>query len=210
VERSVIREYSVPDGRSIVCTWLRGGEIVEIWESYGKGTKARREALKEKGLKQCTVCAGVKAEKEFGHDRGTCNLCRAAQEVKRNDASRPQADRIGQLWTDAEDTYIKDNHLNTTDAVMARHLRRTLKAVRRRRLFVLEINKDATPEPKVLLDTFERVSNDQIKVVTLSVEGTKVTVFCNTNTLWTNIWRAFKNEGLTDDDYKAWKVGVTN
>lgn len=183
---------------------------MEIWQSLGKGTDARRKALKKKGLKQCTVCSEVKAFADFGKRRGTCNLCRAAQSVKRNDGSRPQADRLGQPWTSAEDTYIKDNHMNTKDVVMARHLKRTLKAVRRRRLFELELNKTAKPEPKVLLDTFERVSNDQIKVITLSVEGSKVTVFCNTNTLWANIWREFKKAGLTDDDYNAWKVGVTN
>lgn len=183
---------------------------MEIWQSYGKGTTARREALKEKGLKQCTRCGAVKAEKEFGHDRSACNLCRAAEQVKRNNSSRPQADRIGQPWTDAEDTYIKDNQASMTDIAMARQLKRTLKAVRRRRLFVLNINKLAEPEPRMLLDMFAQQRGDEIKVITVVVEGTKVTVFCNTNTLWANIWKAFKNEGLTDDDYKAWKVGVTN
>ena len=182
---------------------------MEIWESYGKGTDARRKALKKKGLKQCTVCSEVKADKEFCKRRGTCNLCRAAQQVKRNDGSRPGADRNGQSWTAAEDAYIRDNFQTTTDPAMARQLKRTLKAVSRRRLFVLNVNKQVKPE-QILLDTFERVSNDQIKAVTLNVEGSKVTVFCNTNTLWANIWRAFRNEGLTDDDYNAWKVGVTN
>lgn len=192
--------------------------MTELWQQYGKGLN--RDQLQEihnkEGLglvettKVCRSCGSEKPLTDFGKKRNICNLCRAKQQVKRNDVSRPQADRNGQPWTNAEDTYIRENWETTTDMVMARQLKRTLKSVRRRRLFVLSINKNAEPGPKILLDTFERVSNDQIKAITLNIEGSKVTVFCNTNTLWANIWRAFKEEGLTDDDYQAWKVGVTN
>lgn len=183
---------------------------MEIWESYGKGTKARCEALMEKGLKQCSKCGAVKAIAHFGKRQCTCNLCRTAEQVKRNDVSRPQADRIRQPWTRIEDAYIKDNCGSMTDIALARQLKRTLKAVSRRRLFVLNINKLAEPEPRMLLDTFAQERSDEIKVVTVVVEGTKVTVFCNTNTLLATIWREFQKAGLTDDDYKAWKVGVMN
>jgi hypothetical protein len=164
----------------------------------------------EKGLKQCMTCSEVKALADFGKRRGTCNLCRTAQAVKRNDGSRRRADRIGQPWTDAEDTYIKDNHTNVTDIAMARQMRRTLKAVGRRRLFVLNINKQAKPEPRVVYSRFAQHRENGIMTITVGVVGDSITVFCNTNTLWANIWKAFKEKGLTDDDYKAWKVGVTN
>lgn len=183
---------------------------MEIWESYGKGTEARRQALMEKGLKQCTKCDGVKDKKEFGKHRSVCNLCRAAQSAEENDRTRPQADRIGLRWIKEEDKFIQDNYKTMTDGEMATKLKRTLKSVRRHRLFTLELNKYEQPAPKVLLDTFAWVKGDEIKAITLVVEGSKVTVFSNTNALWVNIWKAFKDEGWDDDDYQAWKVGVTN
>jgi hypothetical protein len=136
-------------------------------------------------------------------------MCRSAQNVLRNDRTRPQADRNGCVWERHEEQFIRDN-LHLSDTEIALELKRTMKSVIRRRLFYLGLNKNgkAAP-PKPLYNEFVHHYNDLIKQVSVIADGNKITVWSNTNTLWVNIHKAFIAQGFTDEDYKAWKIGVT-
>ena len=186
-----------------------------MWQQYGKGLsraelQAAHNAASKPKTKKCNgVCGKMLPLDDFGQGRGTCNMCRAAVEVKRNDRTRGQADRIGLTWVRAEDRYIRENSATQTDEQMGRHLKRTMKAVRRRRLWHLRINKHAKPTPHVDFNEFKHIKEDAIKVITVVTNKTKVTVYSNTHARMVHIRQAFIDKGLTGDDYKTWVIGVT-
>jgi len=190
-----------------------------MWQSYGKGkTRAQLQAEHDKTSNKaetrlCPVCGKRKLLDNFLPNCPECKWCNSAYRVGLNDKTRPQADRNGMVWTYDEDTYIGEATLEgKTDSEMALHLKRTMKSVRFHRGSVLGINKQAAPEqiaPKPLFNEYGQYRDDTITCVTVYTIGTKIMVYCNTHPQWNSILCAFRDAGLTDDDYKAWKIGVT-
>lgn len=128
--------------------------------------------------------------------------------MKQNDNSRPGADRNGKSWCKAESRVILE-HKEWSDAEIAEYIGRTIAAVRAQRSKLGQGHKRAKAAPKPLFNEFAWHQADEINQITLEIEGTKITVWSNTHVLGANIWRAFQNKGLSTEDYKAWKIGVT-
>lgn len=183
-----------------------------MWQSYGKGkSRAQLQAAHDKtsGRKKvCRICGKEKALDCFSPGLSECKWCNTKYRVGLNDRTRAQADKDGLPWTAEEDKVIKAwSMAGETDERIALYLKRTMNGVRGRRAR-LGINKRAKAAPKPLFNEFMWHQEDTIKKTTVSITFKKITVFSNTNVLWANIHKAFIAADLTDEDYKAWKIGV--
>jgi len=191
-----------------------------MWQSYGKGkTQAQLQfthSITSTAKKQkCEgPCGKTLPLDDFGvwkrrnGRRKVCQICRATNESAKNDRTRPGADRLRQLWTREEIKFVVERR-DLPDDVIARHLKRTIAAVRGRRRILGLSHKRGKPTPKPVFNEFGQHREDSIKAITVETIGNKIMVYCNTHTRQINIFAAFISKGLTGEDFKAWEIGVT-
>ena len=189
-----------------------------MWQLYGKGkTKAQlQEAHNTPKTRVCNTCHRPKPLDCFSRtDRNDCKWCNTKYRRGLNDKTCNQAYCHGSGWTEEEDNLIKTRTRDVwTDEAMALVLKRTMQSVRGRRTRVLGLMKraaNATPKaaPKPIYDQFEWHVRPEIKSITVETKGTKITVWSKSGVPLALIWDAFMVKGLTAEDYKAWKIGVT-
>lgn len=158
----------------------------------------------------CSKCGKTKPAKDF-NTQWVCNRCHADYEVNRNDKTRPQADRNGLPWTEEEDRYIRENYRAQSDTQLSAHLRRTMEAVRHRRLDTLCLPKTEKPPLKpddVAKFTFrERHDIGAISVVEdPRDDGLRLGVWCPEGVPEELIEQAFFDSGYGHDLYIAWLI----
>lgn len=183
-----------------------------MWQQYGKGKT--REQLQEAHnaastpeSQKCVGCGKTQPQSNFSFNHKLCCMCRAQGEVDKNNLTRAGADRNGRPWCRAELQTMLDSK-DLSDHDIAALLGRTMAAVRTQR-HKLGQGRKLVKAPKPLFDEFAFQTSDTIKRVTVEIDGTKITVWSNTNVLLPTIWKAFRAKGLSADDYHAWKIGVT-
>jgi len=187
-----------------------------MWQQYGKGKdRAQLVALHQENRTDktdvCNTCGLTKPIGDFGivagRRRKTCNLCRAANEVAKNEVTLAGADRRGLEWTREEIEFLtKEKRLS--DGQIAAYLKRTLGSVRscRRRL---GLGRKRGKAAKPLYSEFTWFKDSRIEGITVETEGNKISVFSPPRALWVNIHKAILAKGLTGEDYQAWKAGAT-
>lgn len=188
-----------------------------MWQLYGKGKNhaqlmAAHALSSTPEMQKCAgPCGKILPLDHFSvskdRTRSKCRICRSEDEVAKNDSTRPSADRIGLTWSRDEIKFVEECK-DLSDQNIAVALRRTISAVRAQRCKLGQGHKRAKVV-KPLFNEFAIHREDGIKNPTVDMRENKIIVWCNTHTLWANIWKAFIDAGLADEDYKAWVIGVT-
>lgn len=143
----------------------------------------------------------------FSGERTRCNICRMEKQQGENDATRPAADNHARPWSKADDDYLLE-HRNERAADLARHLGRTLRAVRRRRREVIDQRwEEALPilEASAITD-FRHHASPGITQITVNFNPPKLVVFTPTNVVMTSVEEAFAEQGMTGELFIAWML----
>lgn len=144
----------------------------------------------------------------FSPGHSECKWCNTKYRVGLNHFSRIRAHRDGLEYTEDELKIIKRmTQEGRTDEYIGLQLGRSMLSVRGRRTR-LGINKRVKAAPKPVFNEFVHIKEDVIKAVTVYCDGSKLTVYSNTNARAADIQKAFEDRGLTVDDCKAWRIGV--
>ena len=157
--------------------------------------------------KKCTRCAAKLPHDCFSSDHSACKMCSNDLAMRKNDASRRGADRLGQAWTHAEDQFLRD-HLGMLDSEIAQKLKRTTVAVTRRRNYHLGITKALRPRVPGDFRSFGIVRNNAIMRISVCESkpgySLKLMVFCPEAATDKMIEAEFKSKGFSQDVFLAW------